>query len=135
MSLNGVLLAGRRAAEARMLSTCTIRRQAGVAPDPTTGLGVTTWTVVYTGPVRIGGSTRGSSGYRADKVAALESFASTRVANLPWDTSGLADGDLIEITGGESVGLVFRIIEADWQDQATAQRMPVDAVPRPSEWG
>jgi hypothetical protein len=54
--------------------------------------------------------------------------------SVPADTSGLLDGDLVEMTGGENAGLVLRVLEVAFQDQATARRLPVVEVQRPEEW-
>jgi hypothetical protein len=67
-------------------------------------------------------------------VGTTEVQLAVRVGHFPAATTLLRDGDLIEITAGENAGLVLQIIEAAWQDQATARRVPVMAVQRPAEW-
>ena len=124
----------RRQAESRMTSRCTIRRKGGPAVV-VDGFKVPAWTTVHTDlPVRIGGASRGASSARRDDSAGAEVEVPVRTAHFPATTTGLADGDYIEVTSGESPGLVLRIVEATWKDQATARRVPVVGVVRPKEW-
>lgn len=118
-----------------MLSTVVVRRKTGqMAQDETTGEEVPVWSTVYTGPFRLGGTDRGSAGTRTENIGGVELQVATRVGHFPASTNGLSDGDYIDITSGENVGVGLRIIEADWQDQSTARRVPVESVTRPSEW-
>lgn len=124
----------RAEAEARMTSTATVRRLSErVEQDEETGLEVPVWDDIYTGPFRLGGSS-GAAGTRTVTIGGVEVQVATRVAHFPASTTDLTDGDLIDLTAGENAGLVLRIVEADWQDQATARRVPVVAVDRPEEW-
>lgn len=134
MSVAGVLARGRRAAEARMTSRCTVRRRGGPAVV-VDGFKVPAWTVVHSDlPVRVGGVSRGANPARRDDLAAGEVEVAVRTAHFPYSTADLADSDYVEITSGENAGLVIRIVEATWQDQATARRVPVVSVVRPKEW-
>lgn len=124
----------RAEAEARMLSTCVVRRMTGRAvQNEDTGLETPTWTAVYTGRMRLGGS-RNAATTRTESIAGVDVQVALRIAHFPADTDGLLDGDLIDITGGENTGLVLRIAETAWQDQATARRYPVESADRPGEW-
>lgn len=123
MSLTSALAAGRRAAVSRMTSTATVRRPGGKVTDAN-GFEVDGWTVVYSGPFRLGGSQRDGAS-RNVRIADVEVTLAARVAHFPAGTEGLRDGDLIEVTSGENTGAVLRIAEASWQDQATALRVPV----------
>ena len=125
----------RAEAESRMLSRCTIRRSTGrTAQDESTGLEVPIWDVTYTNlPIRVGGS-RNAATTRTEDVAGVEVQTALRIAHLPAPTTDLADGDLIELTSGELVGVVLRVVEATWQEQATARRVPCEQVDRPEEW-
>lgn len=136
MSVASVVQQGRRAAEARMTSRCTIRRETDrFDQDEDTGIESPLWDVLYTDlPFRLGGTYRGDAPSRRVEVGGVELQVAVRVGHLPASTSGLADGDLIDVTAGENAGLVFRIVEAEWQDQATARRVPLLAVDRPEEW-
>lgn len=127
----------RREAVARMLSTCTVmRKTAGTDQDESTGEVVPVWAAVYVdAPFRLAGSERGGSGTRTVDIGGVTLQLAARVGHFPATTSDLADGDLIEVTGGENAGTVWRIVEADWQDQATARRVPLVAAERPTEWG
>lgn len=126
----------RAEAEARMVSTVTVRRQTGrSAQNETTGKEAPVWDDVHTAiPFRLGGSNAGSAGSRTIHVGDGDVEVAVRVGHFPATTTDLADGDLIDITAGENAGLVLRIVEADWQDQATARRVPVVSVQRPGEW-
>lgn len=133
--LLAVLYSGRAEAEARMLSRVTVRHATGDTTPNTDGYDVPEWVVVATGvPFRLGGANAGSTGTRTITVGTTEVQLALRTGHFPADTTGLADGDYIDITSGENAGLVLRIVEADWQDQATARRVPVVAVQRPEEW-
>jgi hypothetical protein len=99
------------------------------------GLEVPEWATVYADtPFRLGGAQRGGSGTQTVTVGGVSTQVALRVGNLPADTADLADNDFIEITAGENVGVVLRIVEAAWQDQATARRVPVVSTDRPEEW-
>lgn len=129
-------LSGLRAeAESRMVSRATVRRRTGdtiVNPD---GYEVEEWAIVHEGlACRLGGSERGGSSTRTVRVGDSEVQVAVRVAHFPADTSGLSDGDLVEITSGENAGVVLRLVESAWQDQATARRVPVVETTRPAEW-
>lgn len=135
MSLTTALSAGRTAAEARMLSLCTIRRKTAEETEDADGLPVSVWETTYTAlPLRLAGVVNNSATSRRIETAGVEFELATRTAHLPASTSNLRDGDLIDITSGESAGLVLRIVEASWQDQSTARRVPVVETGRPEEW-
>ena len=76
---------------------------------------------------------RSQSPSRTVNIGGAEAQVATRTAHFPHDTV-LRDGDLIEITAGELVGSVWRVIESDAADQQTARRVPVIAVEHPEEW-
>jgi hypothetical protein len=124
----------RAAAESRMLSRATVRRKTGATTTNVDGFEVPAWSSRYTSiPCRIAGASRSESPTRSLNVGGAEVQVSTRVAHLPHGTV-LRDGDLIEITTGELVGSVWRVVEADAADQQTARRVPVIATERPEEW-
>lgn len=119
----------RAEALARMTSRVNVRRLTG---DTTVvdGYEVPEWEYVYTGlPFRlVGGDTRKVT------VGGVEFQEATARGDLPYDTTDLRDGDLIEVTSGEWTGSVWRVVEAVKGDQRTARRVPVEEVPRPEEW-
>jgi len=115
-----------------MNSTATVRRiSSRTIQNEETGEEVPVWDDVYVGRFRLGGA--GGAGTRAVDVGGVEAQVAVRVAHFPADAD-LADGDLIDVTTGDGAGLVLRIVEAAWQDQATARRVPVVSTGRPSEW-
>jgi hypothetical protein len=125
-----VLARGRAAAEARMTSRCTIRRKAGETPE-----GETVWADVHTAlPFRLAGIIRGAAQSRRIETAGVDFEIAMRTAHFPVSTDDLRDNDLIEVTSGDNAGMVLRIVEADFQDQSTARRVPVVATSRPEEW-
>lgn len=134
MTATSALLAGRRAAEARMTSRVTIYRRTGLtAQNETTGREVPTWETVATDvPFRLG-STRGAGASRTTGIEGSEVEVALRTGHLPYDRSVL-DGDYLDVTDGENAGTAWVVVEGDWQDQATARRVPIVAVTRPEEW-
>jgi hypothetical protein len=117
-----------------MTSRVTVRRTDGTSTTNPAGFEVRAWDDVHVDlPFRLGGST-GAAGSRRVTIGESEVELAVRVGHFPAGTVGLADGDLIEVTEGENAGVVLRIIEASWQDQATARRIPVVEVTRPQEW-
>jgi hypothetical protein len=123
----------RSEAEARMLSTATVRRKTGATTTDARGLEVPAWSTMTGLPCRIAGMARSQSPSRTVDIGGAEVQVATRTAHFPHDTD-LRDGDLIEITAGELVGSVWRVIESDAADQQTARRVPVIATDRPEEW-
>lgn len=135
MSIERAVSRGRAAAEARMTSRCTIRRQTGNMVTDADNQQVPEWEIVHTDlPVRIA-TTQSVAQSRTQAPGEVEIERATPRLDFPASTSDLADNDHVEIDSGENAGRVYRIIEADWTDQATARRCPVMAVERPIEWG
>lgn len=116
-----------------MTSRCTIWRKSSGTQDEDTGSSLSWSDVLTDEPFRLGGADRGASGSRVLDTPAGEVAVATRVASFRYDTD-LRDGDLIEVTAGERVGLVLRIVESTGQDQATALRVQVVEDRRPEEW-
>lgn len=117
-----------------MLSRCTVRRRTGDFVV-TNGFKVPIWSVEHTDlAIRLAGTSNGAARSAFRDAGSAVSADASREAHVPATTANLADGDYIEITSGENAGLVLEVIEATWQDQATARRMPVTSVPRPQEW-
>src|SRR5690349_16522394 len=113
------LAGGRAAAEARMTSTCTIRRAGSGAPSyGPDGDQVITQDTVYSGPCRVG-----AGSVRLLTVGGTQSEQATRTLHLPAGTAGLKDADLATIDSGDCAGLSLRLVEVTWQDQATALRI------------
>jgi hypothetical protein len=134
--LEAALDRGRALAEARMLSTATINRKTGRMVTDAAGIESPEWVVVATDvPIRLSGTAASSAPYKTQTPGGGTVNYAARVAHLPVTQSDLANDDYIEITGGENTGTVWRVIEATWQDQATARRVPVEQVKRPTEWG
>ena len=117
-----------------MTSRAIIRRPGGTTKD-VDGYDVPAWDVVDADcPGRLAGSPRGGAGSRLVTVGDVEVQLAVREWHMPAWKPALADGDLIEVTVGENVGAVLRVVESSWQDQATARRVPVVETQRPEEW-
>lgn len=119
-----------------MKSLATVRRKGGeTVQDEDSGLDVPVWDVVHSDlSMRLSGAAASTSPYRAVDLDGVTVTVPARILHFPADTTDLADGDMVEITSGENAGAVFRIIEASWQDQATARRVPAIGDQRPLEW-
>ena len=125
----------RAEAEARMTSRCTIRRKTGNMVLDADNQQVPEWEIIHTDlPCRIA-SNPGATRSRTQSPGDIEIERATPRLDFPASTSNLADNDHVEIDSGENAGRVYRLVESDWSDQATARRCPVMAVERPIEWG
>lgn len=119
---------GRELANARMLSRVTIWRENG--DQTVNGIERVNWELVYTGvPFRL---VDGQS--QPVTIGGIDFADATGRGDLPATTTDLRDLDLIEVTRGEWVGSVFRVVKALKGDQMTARRVPVVEVNRPTEW-
>lgn len=115
-----------------MTSTATVKREG--APTTVDGLEVPGWTTVHTAlSGRLTGS-RNAASSRTVTIGQTEVQLAVREWHCPADTTGLRDGDVIEITAGENVGVFLRVAESSWQDQATARRVPVVEIQEPEGW-
>ena len=130
------LARGRAMANARMTSTCAIRRDGGLGEqDPVTGIQPRIWEQIHVDlPCRLSGNPRGASTSRKLSPASGEVEVPVRYLSVAFDTAGIEDGDLVEITSGERAGLVLQIVESSGADQQTALRLPVIGARRPDEW-
>ena len=132
--LSGRIERGRAAAQARMLSACTIYRDSGRStPDPVTGHAPVAWLVVHEGPVRIGGQPRGGSTETAVTDPGGVRHVAKRVAHLPHDTTGLREGDLLHVTAGELAGTWWWLGDTSGADQQTALRLPAAEAREPED--
>jgi hypothetical protein len=120
----------RAEAESRMTSRARVRRRSGTTQVD--GFDVPGWADVHTDlPFRLG---KGNGGFRTMNVGESEVQVAVREGHFPADTTGLDDGDIIEVTDGENTGAYLRIVEASWHDQATARRVPVLETEKPDGW-
>ncbi len=135
-AIDGALPFLRGEALARMTSRVTIRRKTGSTTwNQALGTETPEWlTVGADVPFRLGGVPRGASTTRTVTVAGTEVEVPVRYGNLPHDWADLADGDYLEVTAGENAAMVYLLVEASWQDQSTARRVPIVGVDRPEEW-
>ncbi|HEY9353793.1 MAG TPA: DUF6093 family protein [Nocardioides sp.] len=137
MSIDRALSRGRAAAEARMPSTCTIRRKTtATTTDPTTGFKVPVWQDVYTGlPCRVDWQDAGAGGYISPSIGGeVEVTRSRRVLKVPHHARNAKDHDVAEITGGDVDGLFFTMPKVAFADQKKQQELPVVETQRPEGW-
>lgn len=137
--LLGPLAELRAHAESRMgvaagASECTVRRDVGLGEQQPDGSQPREWEVIHSQlPCRLSTGT-GSNSSRTVTAAGGDVEVPVRTCSVPWNTQNLRDGDLIEITAGESAGQVLRIVESAAADHKTALRLPVIGAQRPEEW-
>ena len=133
MSAQTAVMAGRAAAERRMISLVAVYRKTGETVTANR-MEVPEWVTVHTDlPFRLAGF-GSDGGSRTVSIGGATYQEATGIAHLPAETTDLADDDLIEVTEGEWPGAIYRIVEAVRKDQATARRVPVVEVSRPVEW-
>lgn len=134
MSLPSVLADGRVLAEARMTSTALVhRRTSTTTQDLDTGREYPVWSTVLQSQVRVSTSAP-SVQTRTSSIPGGSVNLALLTVHFPAGTPRLNDGDLIEVTAGESAGLVLQVLESDPAEQKTAYRVSVQAVQRPEEW-
>lgn len=104
-----------------------VKRFVGYAPPDSNGYEAEEYLPVHEGPLRLAGVSNGAPASRTVAAPGGESQTAQRVTHWPAQTATFEDGDLIEITAGESAGCVWRAIETDRADQQTAYRVPVVA--------
>lgn len=132
--IGGMLAAGRAAAEALMVDTCTIVRDPGPGTfNPDTG-GYTDAadTAVYTGPCRV--QLRALDAQTADFGG--EAVALTRVqVLLPMTATGIAVEDLVTITqsayDADLTGRTFRVEAVAAKTHATTRRLDCEQIRSP----
>ena len=131
MSATSITLRGRAAAEALMLSTCTITRSATSVVDPDTGAITGSATTVYVGKCKVQQSAPASSPTVIGEAAV---FLSAARLDLPviTGTEGVAPDDLATINtcppNPGMVGKTFRLRAPLDKDFLTARRFPVTEV-------
>lgn len=129
MSIESVLVAGRRAAESRMTSTAVVRRPGGKTTDAN-GFEVDGWTEVYAAlPCWVD-----SGGVRTVRVGDVEMQLAAPKMKVPHDTDLLRDGDLAAVVGGPCDGRFFRFVETTPLDQKKQQVFTVVETDRPGGW-
>jgi len=128
MSMIGAVFAGRSAAEALMLDTCTVHRPGEPVTD-VDGKVTASLTLMYTGPCKIQQTLAQSS----NPEAGGHQYT---VQDTRWDTPVAAGvfevDDVVTIIGAvldpQLVGRVFRVTEPFHKTGATAQRTRVEEV-------
>lgn len=128
MSRARVLAAGRRAAEAGMVDTCTIRRRIGETTDPVTGAVTPTYLSPdpYAGKCRVQQPTATA---RPHDVGQDFQLLLRLEVQLPMSVVGIEVGDEITITASahdpDLVGRVFLAHDLAHKTDATARRIAV----------
>lgn len=133
MNVDGVLAAGRAAAEARMRDTVRLYSQAADVFDRTTGTTVPgAQTALYAGRARVKpiAQASGEDVQAADREVRLLEYQ----VSLPWDAPlpggvRVLPGMRIEVTASRDarmVGVVLWVTGAQFGDQATAWRITTE---------
>lgn len=121
----------RGAADDRMRSTCIVWRREDVTTD-VSGREVDAWVVVLESRCRLGGIRQGPHQHRNDSVPGGVVLAGVRSLFLPARFVGVAaDGDVVEVTSGDSAGWFGRLSDTSPADQVNELRFQVDECSRP----
>lgn len=130
--MNAAYLArARRDAEYRMTSRATVWREDPDNPAIVDGYETAGYVAELADlPGRLAAGT-GAGQSRTITVGQTDIQLAVREWHCPAGTEGIHDGDLLEITDGENVGLFLRVVEATFADQVTALRLPVVETQRP----
>lgn len=115
-----------------MTSTAIVWREDPDNPTLVDGLETPSWVAELTAlPGRLAGPSGGAAQSRKVSIGQTEVQLAVREWHCPASTAGIRDGDVIEVTAGENSGIYLRVVEAQWQDQATARRLPVVEIQKP----
>ena len=115
-------------------SDAVVKRNDLANPVVVDGLKVPKWVVTHRLLIgRLAGA-RGAAATRTVTVGQSEVQVAVRAWHCPATTTDLRDGDVLEIVAGENAGTFLQIVEATWQDQATARRLPVIEIQKPKGW-
>lgn len=119
----------------RMTSRVVVMRKTGARVKNAKGYDVPEWAAVHVGlPFRSSGGAGGDGGSRGVTIGGVTFEEATGIGSVPATTADLRDDDLLEVTDGEWVGDVFRVVAAVRYDQKTARRLPIVEAKRPEEW-
>lgn len=126
MSVQGILAAGRTAAEMLFVDECQIERMADRGElDPETGEYTPEWTTLYTGRCRLKNQSAGSSTEYGEHEVNLPSYQLV----LPHDVAPeIKETDRVTITASGDSWLIGRQMEVTGVDKAslkTARRLNV----------
>lgn len=99
----------------------------GEVVDPFSGLYGPAFVVVHSGPMRLAAGNGPAASSRSVSVPGGEVSLAALRADFPVSTPRFADGDVIEVVGGDNAGTSWLVVEADASDQVTAYRVPVVA--------
>lgn len=131
MTRVSVLAAGRRAAEAGMVDTCTITRTTGTTTDRTTGVVTPTTTTVYSGACRV----QEIFGFSREVSPSPDQsqLARYRILQLPVeDSEDVRVGDQVTITAcvndPDIVGAVMVVRDQSGKSEATSRRIGVEEI-------
>ena len=127
--VTSALIPARRAAESRMTARALVKREG--EPVTVDGLEVPGWDVQHAAlPCWVDGS----NATRTVTIGQTEMQVASRVLKCPHDTTGLRDGDVVQIVGGACDGRFFRIVEATVADQKKQQELPIVEIQQPEGW-
>lgn len=130
--VSGVVAAGRRAAESRMLDTFDVKMPTGTAYNPTTGNDETTYDDLFTTVGRV----KSGSGLtaRESEAGGRTVVSVTRELHIPVDSPAVPAGAVAVCTAVHStsdpslLGAVLRLAGPAPGSQTTARRLEVSEV-------
>jgi hypothetical protein len=127
VTAEAALMAGRQAAEAEMLDTCTLGQPSTThTTDPVTGAVTYATTSYYSGACRVQlpNGTRGDTVQDAGERA---NFVQSPIVSVPMSVVGVRVGDIVTITGSQLdpdlVGTVMRVTAITRKSFLTARRL------------
>lgn len=114
-----------------MTSRATVWREDPANPVVVDGLEVPGYVAEMSDlPGRLAAN-RGAGQTRTITIGQTEVQVAVREWHCPAGTVGLRNGDVLEVTAGDSAGTFLRVVEATSTDQATALRLPVVETQKP----
>jgi hypothetical protein len=133
MSATSAVLAGRRAAEALMVDTCTIRRVTGQATDDTTGKVTPTYSTIYSGKCKLQAlGSQGQAPARPHSIAEAQVFLQQIELHVPMSVTGVQADDLVTVTASsldaDLVGRTWHVRALSHKSFQTARRFGLEEV-------
>lgn len=129
MSAAEAVLAGRAAAEALMVDSCTITRPGEVVTDPDTGDVTNSTTIVYAGRCKV--QSKNSATSSPEAGGAVFTVVSRQV-HIPANAADVLDGDVVTVTASAlnsfTVGKQYRVEGYTPDTFETAARLPVKEI-------
>lgn len=129
MGVDALLARGRRAAEALMVDTCTIRRRTGEATNPESGVVTPTYSAVYTGKCRL----QQPTGQANERDVGEATILMLRFElQLPMSVVGVQADDVVQVTASQMdpdlVGREFAVRGLSHKTHGVMRRLQLEEV-------